>query len=228
MGPRSNKKGSPRKFKTSIRGRALERRKPSRTVGKTILIVCEDSKSSPAYFKKFRKELCLSSVKVEICGEECGSAPKSVVDFAKVKKLESETSTVRDDYDEIFCVVDVDGHPSLGDAIQKARDNSLNIIISNPCFEYWYTLHFERTGSSFSNRQQLYRKLESLLGQKYDKSGCDFFEIVYPRTKTAIDNSNEILRSQWHNEEDLRQCHPSTHVHRIVECMEDIAAQALQ
>ena len=61
------------------------RRRPFRTVGKSILIVCEDSKSSPDYFDKFRKELRLSSVKVEVCGEECGSAPISVVDFAKEK-----------------------------------------------------------------------------------------------------------------------------------------------
>jgi hypothetical protein len=226
--PRSNKKGRPKKFKSSIKGRSLVRRRPSRTVGKSILIVCEDSKSSPAYFRKYRKKLSLRSVNVEVCGEECGSAPKSVVDFAKVKKLEVETSTVRDEYDVIFCVVDVDDHPSLGDAVQTARDNSLNLIISNPCFEYWYILHFERTGSSFSNRQQLYRKLESWLGHKYEKSGCDFFEIVYERTKTAIDNSKEILRSQWHNEEDLRQCDPSTHVHRVVECMKDIAQLARQ
>jgi len=226
LGPRSNKKGKPIKFKASIKGRSLVRRRPFRTVGKSILIVCEDSKSSPAYFRKYRKKLSIRSVNVEVCGEECGSAPISVVDFAKVKKLEVETSTVRDDYDEIFCVVDVDDHPSLGDAVQTARDNSLNLIISNPCFEYWYILHFERTGSSFSNRQQLYRNLEGFLGQQYDKSGCDFFETVYPRTETAIDNSKEILRSQWHNEEDLRKCDPSTHVHIVVKCMKDIAALA--
>lgn len=226
MGPRSNKKGKPKKFKTSIKGRSLVRRRPFRTVGKSILIVCEDSKSSPEYFDKFRKELRLSSVKVEVCGEECGSAPISVVDFAKEKKLKVETSTVRDDYEDIFCVVDVDDHPTLGDAVQKARDNDLRLIISNPCFEYWYILHFEKIGSSYSNRQQLYRKLESFLGQQYDKSGCEFFETVYQLTETAIDNSKEILRSQWHNEEDLRKCDPSTHVHRIVECMMDIAKLA--
>ena len=226
MGPRSNKKGTPKKFKTSIRGRPLVRRKPFRTVSKSILIVCEDSKSSPAYFKRFREELRLSSVNIEVCGKECDSAPKSVVDFAKEKKLKVKTSTIIDGYEDIFCVVDVDDHPSLGDAVQTARDNDLRLIISNPCFEYWYILHFEKTGKSYSSRAQLYRNLERYLRQKYDKSGCDFFEIVYLRTETAINNSKEILRSQWHDEEDLRQCDPSTHIHKVVECMNDIAALA--
>ncbi len=223
MAPRSNKKGSPKKFKSDIKGRGLTRRKPFLAVGKSILIVCEDGKSSPAYFMKFRGKLHLSSVNVEVCGKECGSAPKSVVDFAKEKKFKVKTSTVRDDYDDIFCVVDVDDHPSLKDAIQKARDNDLKLIISNPCFEYWYILHFERTGEAYSSRTQLYKNLEKHLGHEYNKSGCEFFEIVYQRTETSIKNSKEILCSQWHNEEDLRQCNPSTHVHRVVECIEGIA-----
>ena len=132
MGPRSNKKGKRSKFVP--KARSLTRRPASRTVRKSILIVCEDSKASCDYFEKFRKELNLSSVHVEVCGEECGSAPISVVDFAKQKK-QSQTSTIRDDYDEIFCVVDVDDHTTLNDAIQTARDNDLDLIISNPCFE---------------------------------------------------------------------------------------------
>ena len=205
-----------------MKPRSLRRLAPARTVKKTILIVCEDGKSSPDYFDRFRKKLHLGTVNVEICGEECGSAPISVVDFAKKKKSEIKTSTTRDDYDEIFCVVDVDEHITLGDAIQKARDNGLKLIISNPCFEYWYILHFEEAGSFYTNRPQLYKKLESLLGHRYEKSGCDFFETIYPRTKTAIGNAKAILSGQWHNEEDLSKCDPSTDVHRVVECIIDL------
>ena len=230
MAPRSNNKGKPRKFKSKVKARSLGRREPLRTTGKTILIVCEDSKSSPDYFIKFRNELRLRSVNVEICGKECGPAPISVIDFAKKRKEEVKTSSIRDEYDEIFCVVDIDEHET-DQAIQKARDNDLKIIISNPCFEYWYILHFERTGKSYSSRPKLYSSLKSHLnkhGYKHNKSGCDFFDVIYQRTETAIKNSNEILRSQYHNEPDLRKCNPSTHVHRVVECMRNIAAMSLQ
>lgn len=226
MGPRSNKKGKAKKFVHKAKGRSLGRPKPSLTESVSILIVCEDSKSSPDYFERFRKKLRLSTVTVEVCGEECGSAPMNVVNFAKEKKKSVETSTRLDGYDYIFCVVDVDNHPSLGDAIQTARDNDIDLIISNPCIEYWYILHFDETGSSYNSRPKLYKRLSEHLGYKYEKSGCDFFEVVYPKTKTAIKNSKNILRSQWQYEDDPKKCNPSTHVHQVVECIMGIAEKS--
>ena len=226
MGPRSNKKGNPKKYRPRIMPRDLRRAIPDRTESKSILIVCEDSKASPGYFKKLRSELGLCSVNVEIYGEECDSAPIGVVDFAKKRKLDVRTSTIQDGYDEIFCVVDVDDHTTLGDAIQKARDNDLKLIISNPCFEYWHILHFEKTSKAYNSRPVLYRQLKDHLkknGFKGNiKSGCGFFDIVYPLRKTAIKNSKNILRAHWHNPEDLSKCNPSTDVHRVVECIIDL------
>lgn len=220
MGPRSNKKG-----KFAPKARDLSRRLPSRTVSKSILIVCEDSKSSCDYFEKFRKELKLSSVHVEVCGKECGSAPTSVVDFAKQKK-ESQTSPIRDEYDNVFCVVDVDEHPpkTLKKAIQKARDNDLTLIISNPCFEYWYILHFKYTGTAYTNRPKLYQELSIHLGceGRYDKAKC-YFDKIYRHTDTAIKNAKQILSSHWQYEQDPIKCNPSTHVHRVIENIKSIA-----
>jgi len=222
LGPRRNRK----RVRPRIKGRKLERSKPFLNEGKTILIVCEDSKASPDYFKKLRNEFHLGAVNVEVCGEQCGSAPISVVNFAEDKKNEV-TSTVRGDYDEIFCVVDVDEHPSLQDAIQKANANDIELIISNPCFEYWHLLHFEKTSKAYTRRDALYSQLKAHLKKKGFrgdiKNGCKFFEIVYPLRKTAIKNSKAVLNSHWHNEEDLSKCNPSTAVHRVVECIMDMA-----
>ena len=226
MGPRSNKKGKPRKFTSRVEARRLGRREPVLTLGRSVLIVCEDSKASPDYFEKLCKTLRLGTVNVEVCGKECGSAPISVVNYAKEKKQSVKTSTRIDKYDEIFCVVDVDDHISLGDAVQTARDNGIDLIISNPCFEYWYILHFEKTSSSYNDRPQLYRSLEAHLERPYSKSGCDFFDVIYPLTQTAITNSEEVLCAHWHDEPDLRKCNPSTHVHRVVGCIMEIAAQS--
>ena len=52
-----------------------------------------------------------------------------MVDFAKEKKLNVKTSTICDEYERIFCVIDIDDHPSLGDAVQEARDNDLELIV---------------------------------------------------------------------------------------------------
>jgi len=219
VAPRSNK-GKPAKRNPKVRGRSLWRKKPLRAVGRTVLIVCEDSKSSPDYFGKLRSKLRLKSVNVEVCGKECGTSPINIVDYALEKKEEVKTSSIRDGYDKIFCVIDIDEHET-DQAIQKARDNNLEIIISNPCFEYWYILHFEKTGKSYPSRSRLYSALSAHLkkhGYKsYNKSGCDFFDVIFPRTKATVKISKAILREQWHDEPDLRKCDPSTHVHRVVE-----------
>jgi len=54
-------------------------RRPPR---KCVLIVCEGSKIEPAYFKGLCGKLRLHSAEARICGEECGNAPVSVVEFA--------------------------------------------------------------------------------------------------------------------------------------------------
>ena len=231
MAPRSNKKGKPKRHQSLVRGRDLSRRNGFREPNKTILIVCEDAKSSPDYFERLRKKLSLKPVTVEICGKECGTDPKGVVDCAVQKRKDAEKSPVKDGYDKVFCVVDIDKHRNMGDAIQRARDNTIDLIISNPCFEYWYILHFKRTGEVYNNHHQPQKDFQAILrGQynnpryKYEKCGCEFFEIIYPETKDAIKNAKSILKSQHHGESDLSKCNPSTHVYKVVESMQEMAS----
>lgn len=232
MAPRNPNKGKPAKYNPRVRGRSLLRREPLRTVGKTILIVCEDAKSSPDYFRKLRLKLSIKTANVEVCGEQCGSDPKSVVDYANDRKDAAVRSPVNDAYDETFCVIDIDKHSKkkLNDAIQKARDNDIKLIISNPCFEYWYVLHFKRTCSPYNHHRDLQKEFRDILRQIFkdpryecDKSGCNFFETIYPETSKAIKHSKLILKSQHKDETDLSKCNPSTDVHQIVECMRKMA-----
>lgn len=190
-----------------------------------VLIVCEDAKSSPSYFGRMRSQLDLSSVEVEVYGKECGIAPINVVDHAINRKKQARISPIRDDYDEIFCIIDVDTHRTLADAQCKARDNKLSVILSNPCFEYWYILHFRRTGKPYHSSREAVSDLRSDVSD-YDKGNMAIFEVIYPHTNEAIKRSRDILRTQYHDEEDLTNCNPSTHVHRVVECMQEISSQA--
>ncbi len=224
MGPRSNKKG--KKYVPKVKGRSLGRPKlSSMAVPVSILIVCEDEKSSYLYFQKFRQELGLPSVNVEVCGPECGSAPISVVDFAKERRDSVSTSPVRDDYDHVFCVIDADVPTTLAQAIDKATANKLRVILSNPCFEYWYILHFRRTSALYHRSRDVVSDLKKDF-PNYNKGNADIFEEIYPKRKTAIANSKGVLRSHWHGEADLRKCNPSTHVYQVVECIMDIAEKS--
>lgn len=126
------------------RERPLGRRAAFREPRKRILIFCEGTLTEPQYFDDFRREEHNALVDVIIDGE--GGSPKTLVERAAVQKgIRKGRKRFADDnlkYDEVWCVYDVDQHPKLADAYQQARDNGIELAISNPCFELWLLLHF--------------------------------------------------------------------------------------
>jgi len=192
------------------------------------LIVCEGAKTEPQYFRALRKELRLQTVEVVVEGEDCGSSPISVVNHAislrDTRREDAPHSPLLVPYDAVWCVMDVEvptPHESLAAAIDKAKANQLNVALSNPMFEYWYLLHFERTSALMQDNRHLLSRLKKHWRQ-YKKNDPDFFEVVYPLTTTAIENSEAVLREK-HYGEDLRDCNPATHVHRVVVHLQEIA-----
>ena len=120
-------------------------------------------------------------------------------------------------YDHVWCVVDVDQHESLDQAFDRARANSLSLAITNPCFEYWYILHFERTSRLFSSTSDVLTRLRRHYSA-YTKNHAGTFAVVYPMTEQAIRNAEGVIREKGYGE-DLRKCNPSTHVHRLVKLL---------
>ena len=110
----------------------------SKTPRKRFLIVCEGEVTEPDYFKAFRKDLGLTSVDVEIYGEECGSSPNSVYEYTK-EMIKKDV-----DYDRAYCVFDRDKHDDNGgkytQTIQEILKNPkykgipITAINSVPCF----------------------------------------------------------------------------------------------
>ncbi|MBN2130123.1 MAG: RloB domain-containing protein [Sedimentisphaerales bacterium] len=193
--------------------------------------MCEGAKTEPLYFRALRKKLRLHTVEVEVEGEDCGSSPISVVNYAislrDARRENAPHSPRLVPYDAVWCVMDVEAptpHASLAAAIDKAKANQLNIALTNPMFEYWYLLHFERTSALMQSNRHLLGKLKNHYG-RYKKNDPDFFEVVYPLTSTAIANSEAVLREK-HYGEDLRDCNPSTHVHRVVGHLQQIARRS--
>jgi len=208
--------------------KSLTRRPPSIKPRECVLIVCEGAKTEPLYFRALRRKLRLHTVEVEVEGEDCGSAPISVVNYAislrDTRKESAPRSPLLVPYDAVWCVMDVEAptpHQSLAAAIDKAGANGLKVALSNPMFEYWYLLHFERTSGLMQRNEDVIKRLREYCG-RYKKNDPGFFEVVYPLTSTAIANSEAVLKEK-HYGEDLRDCNPSTHVHRVVVHLQQIA-----
>jgi len=169
-----------------------KRRIPFKEPRKSILIVCEGSKTEPIYFASLKNTLRLIIADVEIVGE--GAAPITVVNKAiemrEERKHIAKRSLTKSAYELVYCVIDVESpvrHESLARAINKAQDNRLEVILSNPCFEYWYILHFRKTSAPFHTNVEAISALrrEHPTYRKDDTTSLMLF-IQEPATQSSI------------------------------------------
>lgn len=201
----------------------LKRHEPFRPPNKAELIVCEGSSTEPEYFNELKRKLRLSSVQIDVIASRGESEPINIVERAISKKREGARQGVP--YSNIWCVIDVEvppRHESLEKAMVKPKDNKVEIILSNPFFEYWLLLHFEKILTPFNEDKYLHTALKAV-HPTYKKTRIGF-DILYPHTKTAIKNSKEVLKETGCGD-DLRNYNPSTHVHRLVEHLQNIATR---
>lgn len=87
------------------RAEALRREAQKREPYDLVLIVCEGGKTEPKYLQELRDAFKLSTANIRIAGDECGSSPRSVVDYALTTYRKEKK------YNRVFCVFDKDRHP---------------------------------------------------------------------------------------------------------------------
>ena len=161
---------------------------------KSVLIVCEDEKNAPEYFRALCRELRISSATISPAS---GSAPINVVDFA-VDKYGRD-----DGYDQVFCVFDRDQHESYTRALQKIAALSghaqqsvpISAGVAIPCFELWFLLHFERTMRPMKTCGEVIGELEKHV-PGYIKGKTDITDILLPLTGKAISNAIWLRKEQ--------------------------------
>lgn len=169
-----------------------------------ILIVCEGSKTEPNYMKALRDDLRLTTADVTVYGEECGSSPASVVDFA-VEKVKSDGG-----YQFALCVFDRDIHPDFAGAVDRCRNLATRLskesgggtctyvaVTSNPSFEFWVFLHFSFSdapvlaiGKKSCGEVMLERLREYMSG--YSKGLPNLYFLLKDRQETALANARRV------------------------------------
>lgn len=112
-----------------------------------FLLYCEGEVTEPNYFKDLARFLRSSLIEVEIADEQ-RKDPKKLVELAKARRDSAQRDARRasDDslrYDEVWCVFDGDEHARLKAAVDQATAISIDLAVSNPCFEIWVLIHFQ-------------------------------------------------------------------------------------
>lgn len=122
--------------------RGAPRRVPGqRNPRRVIRVLTEGAVTEPAYLVQWGRR----SHNTHIDFAESGMAPLSLVQHAREHQRTNERrgSKGRGDFDEIWCIFDVDEHPNLNQAITEARQSGIQVALSNPCFELWLILHHQ-------------------------------------------------------------------------------------
>jgi hypothetical protein len=202
------------------RGRQLRRRVATRKPRKTLLVFCEGERTEPEYLNALKRQPRVrdtAAVDLRVETGRGGSVPRTLVSMAMDAR--SRAIDEEGEIDEFWCVFDVEwprNHPGLKDAIEQARQNGIQLAVSNPCFELWLILHFQDCGAWLDNDDA--RRLRRRVDGARDK-GLDAAKYM-PRTGAAALRAAALEKRHLRNQTSFPNDNPSSGMHGFLATVE--------
>ena len=197
-------------------GHGLRRRTGTRSRRRTFVVLCEGTVTEPGYLdalKRLREVRDVASVRIEVDRDRSGAVPLTLVEAAiELKKR-------NDEIDEIWCLFDVEApkpHPNLKRALDRASDAGINTAVSNPCFEVWLVLHFDKCGKWLTTPEavRLRRAHDGSAGKEVDG------ELYMPRREIAAQRARDLHNNHIDNGTAFPNDNPSSGVFRLLQAVE--------
>jgi len=137
------------------------------------------------------------------------------------KSLISQADYYPKDGDQLWCVFDCDDNKDseLQAAISYAEKHGYKIAYSNPAFEYWYLLHFEKRNGYLKDSATVIDILKNKgYLENYGKS-VDVFEELQEHQPEAIQYAKERVERLTRDQVAVicRDSNPVTTVYELVE-----------
>jgi hypothetical protein len=158
--------------------------------------------------KKFEN---LKNINIKIVNPDI-SSPYQVFNHTKKEFKEKE-------YDAAFCVIDGDVLKDDGSFGEKFRGKGVETILSRPCFELWFLLHYKYTNREFHNCGELISKELKRHIPDYEKSKVyhlkrSFYETLKSTLGKAIGNAKRL---ELENEKNNKPYGTSTGIYKLIE-----------
>lgn len=192
-----------------------------------ILIVVEGQKTEYKYFESMKKELKLDTAKIEIVSASGGDPLKVVEKANDLYNKQKNKRYNKPNFEKVFCVFDYDNKPDKYEAaIKAAKDYEFEPpIISVPCFEFWYLLHYRYSDRPFQDCDEATKEVEKELqkqgviksGENYQKK-LELYDFLRPQLEGAIANAEKLIKRQ--EQEQDRFPNPQTKVHILVKYLQ--------
>lgn len=181
-----------------------------------IYIICEGKETETLYFKHFRSRNCLVDI-VPIPSKH--KAAEHLVKHAK--SLISQSDYYPKDGDQLWCVFDRDDNKDheLQAALAYAQKQGYHIAYSNPSFEYWYLIHFEKRNGFIKDSAAVIDILKrSGYLANYEKS-VDVYDDLIAYQQIAIDRAKNRVEQLEKDNTAIISCdsNPVTTVYELVE-----------
>lgn len=168
----------------------------NKTLGSVLHIYCEGEKTEPNYIQSYidrnypGNRSVSRAVKIE---DTRKNTPKQLVDVAVRHKKQPHCP----EGDVFWVVYDREStikYPDAlhADASKKAKDNGVNVALSNICFELWLLLHFRRNAASYSSYSDLIAN--SPLRDELQKMGIHSYEKgdrIFSRIQGGVSEARE-------------------------------------
>jgi hypothetical protein len=167
---------------------------------KLYVIAVEGDRTETQYFQSFGNDLDSAVAKIKVIPPESKSAPQHVLrniqDYLESPSVEGTA--------ECWMVIDRDQWPTdmLNGIVKECRENEVNLCVSNPAFEFWLLLHFEKgqgiepAEKDSSNRSA--KECEKRLRDKrylpgyHKKLTSNHWQVLREKLNKAISHAKEL------------------------------------
>lgn len=108
-----------------------------------VRVLTEGRVTEPSYLAALARHF-RQTVTIDLDRTSGGKTPLALVERAAGQVRRNRKRRRKDggpDFDEIWCVYDIDEHDNIVEAAHLAEREGIGIAVSDPCFELWLILH---------------------------------------------------------------------------------------
>ena len=156
-----------------------------------LLIVSEgDNVTESQYFRSFQKQNSAYTIRMVIAKHITN--PEGMLSALQKKWRELELDERKGD--AAYIVLDLDCNENKAKIIKLLSQKSKNIrfVVSNPCFEVWFLLHFRYSTKSYINSDAAISELREYVPE-YEKR-TDVFPIIFENTDVAVKHTEQLSK----------------------------------
>ena len=194
-----------------------------------FLIVCEDEKTEPTYFRQFEQQIPPDTIFLKTIGTGCDA--KGVVEKT-LEERDMLSVVAKREVDVTWAVFDTDDAGEnltkvqrFQDAFKIGEENNINLAYSNEVFELWLLLHLTAIDSRTPlPRVEVYRLLQEHVRRhpgfpdfEYEHGNIKILETLHAvgTQDKAIERAAALLKQ--HKSREPINANPSTKVHLLVQ-----------